>query len=185
MEPQHESARPRPLSRRTVVSGAGHAVWVTPVILVASTAPAMAASGAPEVRASNIVSARANNQLTVAVTLTNEGSADTSGLMVAVRFNDSTTATNSLTEAPTNVTGGFAYVGIDAPTSTDRTYRFTKADPQLTGSASPAGAMATLGFKIRVYPLVAGNYLGSITVTPTPTGAQGGTGIPAGPTPYS
>lgn len=172
------------VSRRGLVRTAGHATWVTPVILAVSAVPAVAASGAPEIRASNITSSRNNNQLTVTVTLTNVSAAASTGLLVAVRFTDSTTATNSLTEGPSSVTGGFVYAGIDADVSTDRTYNFTKAAPQLSGAGSPGSATATLGFTIRVYPLVAGNYLGSITVTPVPTGAEGGTGIPTGPTPY-
>ena len=175
---------PLQVSRRGLVRTVGHATWVTPVVLAVSAVPAVAASGAPEIQASNITSTRNNNQLTVAVTLTNVSPAASTGLMVAVRFNDSTTATNSLTEGPSNVNGGFVYAGIDADVSTDRTYNFTKTAPQLSGAGSPGSATATLGFTIRVYPLVAGNYLGSITVTPVPTGAEGGTGIPAGPTPY-
>ena len=173
------------LSRRFVVRTAGTAAWTTPVVMMASAAPARAASGDPQVRAGNIVSSRDNNQLDVSVTFTNDSPADTSGLTVLVRFNDSTTATDALTQAPTRVTGGFAYVGIDAPSSADRTYEFVRLDPQLTGAGSPATATATLGFRIRVYPLAAGNYLGTILVTPVPTGPQGGSGTPAGPTPYT
>ncbi|WP_323792082.1 hypothetical protein [Nocardioides sp.] len=179
------ASRPQ-LSRRAVVHAAATTAWAAPVVLVASAAPARASvSGEPQVRAGSIVSSRDNNQLDVSVTFTNDSTADTSGLTVLVRFNDSTTATAALTQAPTGVAGGFAYVGIDAPATTSRTYEFVRLDPQLTGSGAPATATATLGFRIRVYPLAAGNYLGTILVTPVPTGPQGGSGTPAGPTPYT
>ncbi len=48
---------------------------------------------------------------------------------------------------------------------------------------TPAPATATLQLTVRGYPLAAGN--GTILVTPVPTGPQGGSGTPAGPTPYS
>jgi hypothetical protein len=174
-------------TRRTLVRTAANTVWAVPVITVAGTAPAYAGSQpAPQVRASGLDSSRVGDFITVTVTVTNETVTATTGLLLAVRFTDSVTATMAQTAAPTVLAGGFAFVNIDSPVeASDRTYNFVKTDPQLTGSGDPTGATDTLSFRVRTYPLQGDTFLGTIQATPTPTGPAGGTGIAADPHVYT
>lgn len=189
------SPRPTPrggaemnLTRRSIVRAAGHAAWVTPVIVAASAAPAMAASGAPLVVTSGLTGIRGgafDRYLTVTATFTNQGALATTGMAVQVTINDSATASAVLEDAPTDVSAGFTFVEITG-TYGSRTYHFIKVDPQLSGSGSPSTAAATLSFTTRVYPLAASVvYGGTITALPVPEGPTGTTGVPLGPVPYS
>lgn len=167
--------KPSALTRRRVLSTAGTAAWTAPVIVAATAAPAVASSGSL-VSTTDVQGSRAGGMLTVSATFTNQSPVPTSAMNVQVVL-DAIQGTIQSAD-PASVTGGFSFMSRSG-NSGGRTYVFTKDAPQLSGSATPGTATATLTFEVPATPdaIPGGLSTGTITATPSPTPSAGSPGI--------
>jgi hypothetical protein len=130
-------------SRRTVIKAAGHAAWMTPVVVAASSAPAFAGTGQPQllmdITSATTPSVTGLTILTESL-ITNLGDQATTNLTVILRIElDSATMWGS---TPVASAPGWQ-IGSASGTSTSRIRTFSaQAQVELGASGSPTASQS-------------------------------------------
>ncbi len=153
--------RPAAVTRRQVVTTAGHLAWSTPLIVAASAAPAFAASGAAAIVTSQPSFTIPTSHVRVTTQIRNQGTVAPASMLVTVQL---TPTQGGLQDVDPTVLGtDFILTDRTAgPTAGSQILTFAKTEPQV-----PPATTTTLRFDFFATSSPGGIKQGNVFVSPS------------------